>query len=1065
MDEETLFHLALEAPAGERATFLERTCAGDGALRRRVEALLHAHQNPGGFLQGPPLTLAATVAAHLAPSDATEGPGRPGFAAPGVGDSVGVYKLLQKLGEGGMGTVWVAEQEQPVKRRVALKLVKPGMDSAQVLRRFEQERQALALMDHTNIARALDAGTTADGRPFFVMELVKGVPITRYCDELHLSVRERLELFIPVCQAIQHAHTKGIIHRDVKPSNVLVSAEDGRPVPKVIDFGVAKALHQPLTDQSLYTEVGQVVGTLEYMAPEQAELSGLDVDTRADVYGLGVLLYELLTGTTPLDHKSLRRGDYAEVLRRVRDEEPPRPSTRLSESQETLAGAAARRKTDPGRLTKEVRGDLDWIVMKCLEKDRTRRYETAAALARDVERYLADEPVEACPPSAAYRLRKLLRKHRAVVLTAAAFVLLLLAGVAVSAWQAVRATGAEALARDKERQALEESAAKDVARREAEAAQRKQADAVAGLLESVFRGLDPRDPGQGLKGELVSRLDKVAADLEKEYGGEPLLLARMRSALGETQLGLGEPAKAVALLRQALEARQTALGPDHADTLESMLKLGRAYQAAGRWKEALELHQEALAKCRAVLGPDHLTTLQGMSALAGTYRVLGRVAEALALLERARAGQEKALGPDHPETLTTLSSLGLTYAAAGQYDKALPALERVRAGRERVLGRDHPDTLESMSNLAAVYRATGRIDPAVALLEQALDRQKAKLGADHPYTLHTMNNLALAYLSVERRPPAPALERLAPAGPPPFRGGGVGRPVPAPPTPPAGPRDKALALLEQALARRTAKLGARHPDTLMTQANLAVVYQSAGQPAKALPLWVQAAEGMKAEFGPQHPLTVGTLTSLALAYRDAGQPEKALPVFEQALKGALSSHGPDHPQTRRAGQLCAEAYLAAKRPEKAVALFNSLRERARKSSGPESPAVADQLGQSGAALLKYERYAEAETFLRECLAIRTKERPGSWQACLTRAQLGGALLGEGKYAEAEPLLREACEGMSRLGPRAAPAAPLRQAEALEWLVKLYEATGQKGKAAEWRKKLEEAKSAAKKATP
>jgi tetratricopeptide (TPR) repeat protein len=781
-----------------------------------------------------------------------------------------------------------------------------------------------------------------------------------------------------------------------------------------------------------------------------------------------VLLYELLTGTTPLDHRTLRQGDYAEVLRRVRDEEPPKPSTRLNESRETLAGAAARRKTDPGRLTKEVRGDLDWIVMKCLEKDRTRRYETAAALAHDVERYLADEPVEACPPSAAYRLRKLLRRHRAAVLTAAAFVLLLVAGVVVSAWQAVRATAAEALARDKERQALEESEAKERARREAEVAQRKQADAVASLLESVFRGLDPRDPGQGLKGELVSRLDKVAADLEKEYAGEPLLLARMRSALGETQLGLGEPAKAVALLRQALEARQTALGPDHPDTLESRIKLGRAYQAAGRWREALELHQEALAKCRAVLGPNHPTTFQSMSAQAGTLRAVGRLAEARDLLERARAGQEAAFGPDHPDTLNTLSSLGLTYAATGQYDKALPALERVLAGRERALGRDHPDTLESMSNLASVYRATGRPAQAVSLLEQALQRQKTKLGADHPYTLHTMNNLALAYLSTERRAPVPAVARLAPAGPPPFRGGGVGRPTPAPAGPRdkgLGPREKAEALLEQALARRTAKLGARHPDTLMTQANLAIVYQSAGQPEKALPLWTEAAQGMKAVFGAQHPVTVGTVSNLAAAYEAAGQPDKALPWFEQALQGTMKASGPDDPRTWRAGQACASAYLAAKQPEKAMALFNGLLERARKSAGPESPKVADQLNQSGAALLKYERHAEAEKFLRECLAICTQDRAGSWQAFYAQALLGGALLGEGKYAEAEPLLLEGYAGMSRLGPRAAPAAPLHQAEALERLVRLYEATGRKEKAAAWRKKLEEAKAAAKKPTP
>jgi WD40 repeat protein/serine/threonine protein kinase len=439
MNERDLFDAALEKhdPA-ERAAFLAAGCAESPELRQRLERLLRLHAEAGSFLEQPAAAPAETV--DSAPGAA---PREPGPAPEEVGAHIGPYKLLQQLGQGGMGVVWVAEQTEPVKRRVALKVVKPGMDSAQVLHRFEAERQALALMDHTNIARVLDAGSTAWGRPYFVMELVKGVPITRYCDELHLTLRERLGLFIPVCQALQHAHQKGIIHRDIKPSNVLVAVQDGVPVPKVIDFGVAKALHQRLTEQTLYTEIGQVVGTLEYMAPEQAELSALDVDTRADVYALGVLLYELLTGTTPLDSKRLRAAAYTEVVRLIKEEEPPRPSTRLTQSKEALADLAVRRRTDPTRLLKAVRGDLDWIVMKCLEKDRTRRYETANALARDLQRYLADETVEACPPSAGYRLRKLARRYRTALISAGLFVAVLLLAALVSTWLAVRATVAE----------------------------------------------------------------------------------------------------------------------------------------------------------------------------------------------------------------------------------------------------------------------------------------------------------------------------------------------------------------------------------------------------------------------------------------------------------------------------------------------------------------------------------------------------------------------------------------------------------------------------------------------
>jgi serine/threonine protein kinase len=361
----------------------------------------------------------------------------------GVGTQIGPYKLVEQIGEGGFGVVYLAEQQQPIRRRVALKVLKPGMDTRQVVARFEAERQELALMEHPNIARVLDGGETASGRPYFVMELVKGVPITKYCDEHQLTPRERLALFVPVCQAVQHAHQKGIIHRDPKPSNVLIASYDGKPVPKVIDFGVAKALGQPLTERTLVTGFGGIVGTLEYMSPEPAEFNALDIDTRSDIYSLGVLLYEFFTGTTPLTKERLNQAALTEVLRLIREEEPPRPSTRLSDSKNSLASISAQRKLEPARLTKEMRGELDWIVMKCLEKDRNRRYETASSVMRDIERYLNDEPVEAGAPSAIYKLRKFVRRNRAAVLTASTVAAARAAGMAVATWQAVRATAAE----------------------------------------------------------------------------------------------------------------------------------------------------------------------------------------------------------------------------------------------------------------------------------------------------------------------------------------------------------------------------------------------------------------------------------------------------------------------------------------------------------------------------------------------------------------------------------------------------------------------------------------------
>jgi WD40 repeat protein/serine/threonine protein kinase len=466
MSEESLFHRAMEKPPGERAAFLEQACGDDTTLRQHVEALLRAHDSPGSFLARPVLVSGETLDSDENQPNPETAVVQPAADEPAA--RIGPYRLLQQLGEGGMGTVWLAEQREPVQRRVALKIIKQGMDSGQVLARFEAERQALALMDHPNIARVFDGGTTANGRPYFVMELIKGVPFTRYCDEHHLTPGQRLELFVPVCQAVQHAHQKGIIHRDLKPSNVLVTLYDGKPVPKVIDFGIAKATGAKLTERTLFTEFGAVVGTLEYMSPEQAEISQLDIDTRSDVYSLGVLLYELLTGTTPLERKRLKEAALVEVLRLIREEEPPWPSTRLSTTEE-LPTIAANRGLEPGQLSGLVRGELDWMVMKALEKDRNRRYETASAFAADVQRYLHDEPVLACPPSAGYRLRKFVRRNKGPVLAAALVTLSLVFGLLASLYFAFLAEG----------RARDYWAAKGQADTEADKARTNEAQAIA----------------------------------------------------------------------------------------------------------------------------------------------------------------------------------------------------------------------------------------------------------------------------------------------------------------------------------------------------------------------------------------------------------------------------------------------------------------------------------------------------------------------------------------------------------------------------------------------------------
>jgi WD40 repeat protein/serine/threonine protein kinase len=497
LSEKSIFEVAIEqASPGERAAYLDQACAGNPRLRQEVEELLAAHDRLGSIYGDIRPGAGATVDHPLSE--------RPGTM-------IGPYKLLQQIGEGGMGIVYMAEQQEPIRRRVALKIIKPGMDSAQVIARFEAERQALALMDHQNIAKVHDAGTVGQafrpdtpspnqagkpdlhgGRPYFVMELVHGVPITQYCDDNHLTPKQRLELFMPVCHAVQHAHQKGIIHRDLKPSNVLVCLYDGVPVPKVIDFGIAKATSHQLTERTMFTQFGTLVGTLEYMSPEQAEMNQLGIDTRSDVYSLGVLLYELLTGTTPLERHRLREAGFDEIRRLIREEEPPKPSTRLSTSGVALAAISAQRQTEPAKLTRLMRGELDWIVMKSLEKDRNRRYETANGLARDVEHYLHDEPVEACPPTAGYKLRKFARKHKAGLATAVGFAALLVLGTTVSAWQAVRATQAETVAQANEHQATVHAAQAEQkeqeAKNERDEAQR-QRDEVRALNDRLRRTL------------------------------------------------------------------------------------------------------------------------------------------------------------------------------------------------------------------------------------------------------------------------------------------------------------------------------------------------------------------------------------------------------------------------------------------------------------------------------------------------------------------------------------------------------------------------------------------------
>jgi tetratricopeptide (TPR) repeat protein len=604
----TIFiELVAQVPPEQWDAHLAERTGDDQELRARVAALLAAHRKADSFLEQPVAPLGPTTAQPPDAQRAAEPAWESSVAEqPGV-VLAGRYKLIEQIGEGGMGTVWMAQQTEPVKRLVALKLIKAGMDTRQVLARFEAERQALALMDHPNIARVLDAGTTDAGRPFFVMDLVKGVPITQYCDEQRLTPRERLELFLPVCRAVQHAHTKGIIHRDLKPANVLVARYDGRPVPKVIDFGVAKAAGQTLTEKTLVTGFGAVVGTLEYMSPEQAEINQLDIDTRSDVYSLGVLLYELLAGSPPLTRKELNKGGVLEMLRLIREQEPARPSTRLSTA-DGLPTLAANRGTEPARLLKLLRGELDWIVMKALDKDRNRRYEAAIGLARDLQRYLADEPVQACPPSVGYRLRKFARRNKAALAVVSALTLAVLLVAGGLGWVARDRTAREQqIAHDRAaRQAVIEErvtlALEEAGKRREEGRWREALDAAKRAEALAAAGADDE--------ETLRRVPRVLGDLQMLVNLEDV---RARSTTNEAGFDLKEEdtgnARAFkdygidvdALPRDEAAARLRArsIRYELAVFLDSWSHVRRRLEAQGsrprgkRWRELLELARAA----------------------------------------------------------------------------------------------------------------------------------------------------------------------------------------------------------------------------------------------------------------------------------------------------------------------------------------------------------------------------------------------------------------------------------------------------------------------------------------
>ncbi len=754
------------ADPAERAAYLNRECGEEAELRARVEALLRVN-DASPLPESEPAEATGDYAQDA--SDAGASNHHHGESEQAGTIIAGKYTLVELIGEGGMGSVWRAKQTEPVKRFVAVKLIKAGMDSKQVLARFDAERQALALMDHPNIAKVLDGGVH-EHRPFFVMELVKGVPITDFCDARKLTPKGRLELFVPVCQAIQHAHQKGIIHRDIKPSNVLIALYDDKAMVKVIDFGVAKATGGTLTEQTIETGFGGVVGTPQYMSPEQATFNNLDIDTRSDVYALGVLLYELLTGSPPFSKKDLEKKGLVEILRVVREEEPPRPSMKLS-ADDALPTLSANRGTEPKKLMGLLRNELDWIVMKALEKERARRYETANGFAADVLRYLGGETVQAHPPSTAYRLKKFVKRYKGQVFAANVVFFALVAGIGGTTLGLLEARHQEGLAlgaAQEERQAKlreaeraeGEKAAKLQAQKNLQQANENLAFAKKGndILGSVFTGLDPKKNyvtvGE-LSQALKDNLKKAVQELEGSAIGDALTVARMQITLGLSLLGLGEPSQAIILFERVRATMAAKLGPDHPDTLTSMNNLAAGYQAAGRLDQALPLYEETLKLQRAKLGPDHPDTLLSMNNLALGYHAAGQFDRALPLWEQTLKLRRAKLGPYHPETLVSMYNLGSGYKEAGRVQEALPQLEEAfHTAKINPISRRNVG-----SQLLDGYDKAGKTAEAAKLVTELLADARKQLPKDSPELAEMLVRFGLSRLQANAFTDAEALLR------------------------------------------------------------------------------------------------------------------------------------------------------------------------------------------------------------------------------------------------------------------------------------------------------------------
>ncbi|MHC4109499.1 MAG: tetratricopeptide repeat protein [Planctomycetota bacterium] len=977
-DIKTILAEAMEkSTTEERSAYLDDVCGGDSRLRQEVESLLQIEDKVGDFLEVPPFD----------PNVILDNP----TLVEGPGTVIGKYKLLEKIGEGGMAVVYMAEQKKPLQRKVALKIIKLGMDTKQVIARFEAERQALAMMDHPNISKVLDAGATETGRPYFVMELVRGVSLTEYCDENKVSTQGRLDLFIEVCNAVQHAHQKGIIHRDIKPSNVMVTLHDDKPVPKVIDFGIAKATSQKLTEKTLFTRYAQLIGTPEYMSPEQAQMSGLDIDTRTDIYSLGVLLYELLTGALPFDPESLRSAAFGEIQRIIREEEPPTPSKRLSDLGDKAKQVAQSRSTDVITLVKRLQQELEWVPLMAMRKDRTRRYRSVSELADDIQNYLNGNPLIAGPPSVTYRVRKFIQRNRKFVTGFAAVAVTVLAGFIVSTSMYFHAEDSR---REAERQAKISTAVNDFFNKD--------------LLMSVV-------PSKAKGREVTVRevLDAASEKIEAKFKDEPVIEASIRETLGRTYRRLGEIKSAEPHLERAFAIHKEELGEQHPETLYAMSNLAVLYIDQDRYEEAERLFSVALKNLRIVAGEEDRSTISCTNNLATVYSKLGRHAEAEALYNRVLEVSRRVLGAEHLETLAAMNNLASLYEKQGQHKKAEELYVKTLEITRKSLGREHPQTLSTMYNLAKLYQDQNLYDKAEQLYNKALEMSQKVLGEDHPDTVECINNLAVLFFK-------------------------------------QGQYKKAEPLFVKTLDIRRRTLGEEDLATLQSMNNLAELHRCLNQYEEAEKLFVVALEVGRRVLGEENSTMLQTVNGLAAVYNSQKRYKEAEPLLLELLKIQRRVKGEQHLDMVQTANDLGSLYYLQERYEQAQPLLVKTLEGLRRILGQDHPSTLMAMHNLAQLYTERQRYNEAEPLYTKTLEVGRGALGNDHPFMLmVMYNFGVMYTRQVRYDEAEKLLVTTAEASGRvLG-----AQHRSTVGAINKLIELYELRGKPQEAEKWRIKL------------